>query len=118
MALEWHSDVRRWYANGKPVHAGTALCIVAKSTGDEIDDPAAWPWEEVRIESRDSGRKLIAHQTVAGLEWTALVASAPYVEQAGHHAPLQEESSAWSTVYVAWPEELQHPRDRGRKVLR
>ena len=47
--LRWIDD--RWHADGKPIHAGSVW---------ELATPGGW-WIIVRIESEDSGHRLIAY---------------------------------------------------------
>ena len=57
MSLTWQSN--RWHLEDKPIHAGAMVELL----GEDGE------WFEVRIETEDSGRKLLAYSRVHGLEF-------------------------------------------------
>ena len=75
MATRWDDTQRRWFVDGKAVHAGAALEMQGRVVVGHDDDgePRTEPgeWFTVRIESRDGGRVLDGYAELHGVTFCA-----------------------------------------------
>lgn len=103
---QWNKEHRRWYLDGRPIHAGDGVELRGYREPDDPDarargDMVPGDWIPVRLESRERGRELDAYLTTAGLTFKRHVAGFERVRPVG--GPVVETGEVWAAS-MRWPQ--------------